>query len=152
MTFDGFSATMYAFGVAATLFMAGMELDFGKIAGQPIGLALRGWGLSLPLSLGAAALLYATPLARAPPLLTLALCTTALGTLLPVLRDAGQLGTPFGRLFIAAGTIGEVGPIVALSLVLSQRYTTWQEAAFWRCSSPSSRSWCWSARACAPRG
>ena len=130
VTFDGFSATMYAFGMAATLFMAGMELDFEKIAGQPLGLALRGWSLSLPLALGAAALLYATPLARAPLLLTLALCTTSLGTLLPVLRDAGQLGTPFGRLFVAAGTIGEVGPIVAMSLVLSQRYTTWQEGGF----------------------
>ena len=27
--FDGFVATMFAFGMAVTLFMAGMELDFG---------------------------------------------------------------------------------------------------------------------------
>lgn len=31
---------------------------------------------------------------------------------------------------LAAGTLGEVGPIVAMSLLLSQRYSTWQEVGF----------------------
>jgi Kef-type K+ transport system membrane component KefB len=60
----------------------------------------------------------------------LALTTTALGTLLPVFRDGGQLETPFGRLFLAAGTAGELGPIVAMSLLLSQQYSTWREIGF----------------------
>ena len=38
--------------------------------------------------------------------------------------------TPFGRMFLAAGTVGEVGPIVAMSLLLSQEYSTWQEFGF----------------------
>src|SRR6185369_8547395 len=38
--------------------------------------------------------------------------------------------TRFGSLLLAAGTVGEVGPIVAMSLLLSQRYSTWQEAGF----------------------
>ena len=63
-------------------------------------------------------------------IVALALATTALGTLLPILRDADQLDTPFGRLFIAAGTMGELGPIVAMSLLLSQQYTTLQEFGF----------------------
>ncbi len=128
--FDGFVAAMFAFGMAATLFMAGMELDFKHIRGMPVMLALRGWGLSLVLGVATAALLYETPLARAPLMLTLALCTTALGTLLPVLRDAGQLDSGFGRMFLAAGTVGEVAPIVAMSLLLSQEYSTWQEVGF----------------------
>jgi Kef-type K+ transport system membrane component KefB len=128
--FDGFLASMFTFGMAATLFMAGMELDFKHIKGVPLWLALRGWGASLLLGLGAAALLYETPLARAPMMVTLALATTALGTLLPLLRDAGQLDTRFGRLFLAAGTVGEVGPILAMSLLLSQEYSTWQEVGF----------------------
>jgi len=107
-----------------------MELNFKHIRGAPLFLALRGWGLSLVIGVALAALLYATPLARSPLMLTLALCTTALGTLLPMLRDSGQLHTPFGRLFVAAGTVGEVGPIVAMSLLLSQEYSTWQEAGF----------------------
>lgn len=97
------------------------------IRGAPLWLALRGWGVSLLVGAAAAALLYATPLAHAPMMLTLALSTTALGVLLPMLRDSGQMDTPFGRLFIAAGTIGEVGPIIAMSLLLSEEYSTWQE-------------------------
>ena len=130
LKFGGFLEAMYTFGMAATLFMAGMELDFKHIRGMPVLLALRGWGLSLLLGMAAAAVLYATPLARAPLMLTLALCTTALGTLLPMLRDAGQLGSGFGRMFVAAGTVGEVAPIVAMSLLMSQEYTTWQEFGF----------------------
>jgi Kef-type K+ transport system membrane component KefB len=125
--FEGFMVPMYALGMAATLFMAGMELDFKEIRGTPLWLALRGWGVSLLVGMAAVALLYATPLANAPMMLTLALCTTALGTLLPMLRDAGQLQSRFGRLFLAVGTVGEVGPIVAMSLLLSQEYSTWQE-------------------------
>lgn len=130
LKFEGFVASMFTFGMAATLFMAGMELDFRHIRGTPVLLALRGWGVSLLLGVAAAALLYETPLARAPLMLTLALCTTALGTLLPVLRDAGQLDSNFGRMFLAAGTVGEVAPIVAMSLLLSQQYSTWQEFGF----------------------
>ena len=63
-------------------------------------------------------------------MVTLAVCTTGLGVLIPVLRDGGQLDTQFGRLFLAAGTLGEVGPIVAMSLLLSQQYSTWQEVGF----------------------
>ncbi len=36
--FDGFVATMFPFAMAVTLFMAGMELDFGQIRGRPLSL------------------------------------------------------------------------------------------------------------------
>ena len=49
VNFDGFIESMFTFGMAATLFMAGMELDFKHIRGMPLFLALRGWGLSLLL-------------------------------------------------------------------------------------------------------
>jgi Kef-type K+ transport system membrane component KefB len=127
--FDGIVASMFAFGMAATLFMAGMELEFERIRGRPLWLAAGGWGMSVALGLSAAAVLHASSL-HDPMIVALALATTALGTLLPILRDANQLDTPFGRLFIAAGTMGELGPIVAMSLLLSQRYTTLQEFGF----------------------
>src|SRR5271170_7717758 len=47
--FDGFVATMFTIGMAMTLFMAGMELDFGEIKGRPLFLAVGGWALSLLL-------------------------------------------------------------------------------------------------------
>jgi Kef-type K+ transport system membrane component KefB len=128
--FDGFIATMFTLGMAASLFMAGMELDFASIRGRPLSLATRGWALSVALGLAAAWLLHALPQVHAPFIVSLALTTTALGTLLPVFRDSGQLGTPFGRFFLAAGTVGELGPIVAMSLLLSQQYSTWLETGF----------------------
>jgi Kef-type K+ transport system membrane component KefB len=127
--FDGLVASMFLFGMAATLFMAGMELEFERIRGRPLWLALGGWGTSLVLGLSAAAVLHASSL-HDPMIMALALTTTALGTLLPILRDANQLDTPFGRLFIAAGTMGELGPIIVVSLLLSKQYTTLQEFGF----------------------
>ena len=40
---------------------------------------------------------------------------------MPVLRDAGELATPFGRAVSAVGAAGEFGPLVAISLFLSGR-------------------------------
>jgi hypothetical protein len=48
-----------------------------------------------------------------------ALATTAIGTLLPVLSDTGELSTEFGTYLLAAGAVGEFGPILLLTLVLS---------------------------------
>ncbi len=121
---------MFVFGMAATLFMAGMELDFGAIKGRPLALAAGGWGLSLLLAVAVAALLRLVPAADVPMAAALALCTTGLGILIPIFRDAGDLETPFGRLAVAAGTLGEIAPVVAMSLFLSQRYSTWQEMGF----------------------
>src|SRR4249919_1888318 len=127
--FDGIVASMFAFGMAATLFMAGMELEFERIRGRPLWLAMGGWGISVALGLLVAGVLHVSSL-HDPMIVALALATTALGTLLPILRDADQLDTRFGRFFIAAGTMGELGPIIAMSLLLSQQYTTLQEFGF----------------------
>jgi Kef-type K+ transport system membrane component KefB len=48
-----------------------------------------------------------------------ALATTAIGTLLPVLSDTGEMRTTFGTYLLAAGAVGEFGPILLLTLVLS---------------------------------
>jgi Kef-type K+ transport system membrane component KefB len=127
---DAFLSPMHTMGTAAVLFMAGTEIDFGQIRGRPLTLALRGWVASLGLAFVVVALLRIIPGVNAPMMVMLALSTTGLGTLLPILRDGGQLDTAFGRQLLAAGTVGEVGPIVAVSLALSDRYSTWQEFGF----------------------
>ena len=49
-----------------------------------------------------------------------ALATTAIGTLiLPILSDTGEMQTRFGTYLLAAGAVGEFGPILLLTLVLS---------------------------------
>jgi Kef-type K+ transport system membrane component KefB len=128
--FDGFVETMFTIGMAMTLFMGGMELDFGEIKGRPLVLAVGGWTVSLFLGVIVVVFLHGIPHVRAPLMVTLAICTTGIGVLVPMFRDSGQLGTAFGRFVLAVGTLGEVGPIVAMSLLLSQHYSTWQEGGF----------------------
>lgn len=47
------------------------------------------------------------------------MATTAIGTLIPILRGNGELKTRFGTYLPAAGGIGEFGPILLVTLVLS---------------------------------
>src|SRR5450755_572742 len=128
--FEGFVVTMFLLGMAATLFMAGVELEFSEIKGRPLSLGVGGWVVSALLGITVVGLLHLIPQVHAPLMVTLALCTTGLGVLIPIFRDSGQLRTAFGCFVLAAGTLGEVGPIVAMSLLLSQHYSTWQEAGF----------------------
>jgi len=128
--FEGVISIMFTIGMATTLFMAGMELAFDEIKGRPLSLAIGGWVMSILLGLAVVGLLHIVPRVDAPMMVVLSLCTTSLGVLVPIFRDNDSLGTPFGRFMLAAGTLGEIGPIVAMSLLLSQRYSSWQEAGF----------------------
>ena len=47
------------------------------------------------------------------------MATTAIGTLIPILRDNGELKTRFGTYLLAAGGAGEFGPILLVTLFLS---------------------------------
>ena len=47
------------------------------------------------------------------------MATTAIGTLIPILRDRGELRTRFGTYLLAAGAVGEFGPILLVTLFLS---------------------------------
>ena len=51
----------------------------------------------------------------------LALTITALGTLLPILRDNDMLGGQFGQYVYAAGAVGELLPILIIAVFLTQR-------------------------------
>jgi Kef-type K+ transport system membrane component KefB len=53
----------------------------------------------------------------------IALSSTALGTLMPILRDARELDTPFGKALTAIGAVGEFLPLIAISIFLSTRTT-----------------------------
>lgn len=111
-------------GLAFLMFLAGFELDLRRIRGRPLRLAASGWVLSVVLALAFALALVTVGLALDSLVLGLAFTTTALGTLLPVLRDAGVIDTEFGRFMMAVGTVGEFGPIVAVALLLTQKDPT----------------------------
>ncbi len=75
--------------------------------------------MSLALAYGLGGLLAAAGVVVSFVYTGSALATTAIGTLIPILRDAGELKTKFGTYLLAAGAVGEFGPILLITLVLS---------------------------------
>ena len=71
--------------------------------------------------MGVTAALYAVGYIKDYVPVGLALTTTALGTLLPILRDNGMLGGQFGRHVFAAGAVGELFPILIIAVFLTKR-------------------------------
>ena len=116
---DAFLDLLSELGLAMLFFLAGNEIDFRTIRGRPLNRAVMGWIISLAAGVGIAALVAVDLPAAA--FIGIALTSTALGTILPVLRDSGDLGTPFGISVIALGAVGEFGPLLAISLFLSGR-------------------------------
>ncbi|WP_100809851.1 MULTISPECIES: cation:proton antiporter [unclassified Microbacterium] len=106
------------FGLALLFFMAGNEIDFRVLRGRDGMRAAGGWLIGLIAGI-AVGLLIAP--GEAAVVIGIALCSTALGMLLPILRDAGMLPTPFGRAVMGIGAVGEFGPLVAISLFLGGR-------------------------------
>ena len=84
-------------------------------------MAVLGWVLSLVLAYSLGGLLTLTGLVLSLLFTGSALATTAIGTLIPVLSDAGELRTRFGTYLLAAGAVGEFGPILLITLVFSTK-------------------------------
>ncbi|GAA4758916.1 cation:proton antiporter [Gordonia alkaliphila] len=108
-------AMLSQFGVGLLFFMAGNEIDPTAIRGKRGRRAWGGWLLSFVLGFGVG---YAIEPGLGAVIIAIALSSTALGTLLPILRDSGNLTTPFGLSMSAVGAVGEFGPIIAISLLL----------------------------------
>jgi len=105
-------------GLGFVFLLAGYEVDlrlFGEDAGRR---AVLAWFVSLALAAAAVGVLAATGLVRAVVPVALGLTTTALGTLLPVLREGGLLTGRLGRYLLAAGGVGELFPVLAIALFL----------------------------------
>ena len=108
-------------GLGMLFFFAGYEIDFERIRGGPLKLAVLGWVLSLVLAYSLGGLLTLTGLVLTLLFAGTALATTAIGTLIPVLSDAGELRTRFGTYLLGAGAAGEFGPILLITLVFSTK-------------------------------
>jgi Kef-type K+ transport system membrane component KefB len=106
-------------GLGMLFFFAGYEINFERIRGLPLKLGSTGWLISLVLAYALAGLLAATGVVVSGLYTGSAMATTAIGTLIPILRDAGELRTRFGTHLLAAGAAAEFGPILLVTLVLS---------------------------------
>jgi len=106
-------------GLGMLFFFAGYEIDFQRIKGLPMKLGGLGWLLSVALAYGLGGALAAAGIVLSFLYTGSAMATTAIGTLIPILRDNGELKTKFGTYLLAAGGAGEFGPILLVTLVLS---------------------------------
>ena len=105
-------------GLGMLFFFAGYEIDLDRIRGEPLRLGVLGWLLSLAIAYALGGVLAALGIVVSLVYVGSALATTAIGTLIPVLSDTGELRR-FGTFLLAAGAVGEFGPILLLTLVLS---------------------------------
>jgi Kef-type K+ transport system membrane component KefB len=108
-------------GLGMLFFFAGYEIEFDRIKGDPLRLAAIGWAISLALAYGLGGLLALAGVVLSLVFVGSAMATTAIGTLIPILRDAGELRTRFGTYLLAAGAMGEFGPILLITLVFSSK-------------------------------
>jgi len=106
-------------GLGFLFLLAGYELEFDMFASKPGRLALVGWFVSVALAFGIVGLLEVAGFVDAFVPVSLALTTTALGTLLPILRESGMNRGPLSRYILSAGAVGELLPVFAIALFLS---------------------------------
>jgi Kef-type K+ transport system membrane component KefB len=109
-------------GLALLFFFAGLEVVEKRVPRPSLERGTLGWGLSLGIGLALGAVLHGAGLDAEWWLLAVALSTTSLGTLVPILSDAGLLPTRLGSAVLGTGVAGEFWPIVFISVFLTGAY------------------------------
>src|SRR5215467_9407337 len=102
------------FGLAFLLFLAGLEIDVHRLRGRLLRFAVLGYLVTLGLGYGAGASFTAAGWVSQPLLLAITLSATALGLVVPVLKDAGQVRSQVGQTALAAASIADFAAIVLL--------------------------------------
>ena len=106
-------------GLGFLFLLAGYELELGLFRERAGRLALTAWLVTAVIAIAVTGALAAAGFVRAFVPIAIGLTTTALGTLLPILRDNQMLEGRFGKFIMAAGAVGEFLPIVAVAIFLS---------------------------------
>jgi len=87
---DEFTEFVSNLGLGMLFFFAGYEIDFERIKGRPLVLGAIGWGVSILLAFSVGGLLALAGIVISTLYTGAALTTTAIGTLIPILRDASS--------------------------------------------------------------
>jgi Kef-type K+ transport system membrane component KefB len=109
-------------GLVFLFFFAGLELVEQRVARRSLVRGTIGWTISLTVGIVVGLGLHDAGLDAEAWLLGVALSTTALGTLVPILADADLLPTPLGSAVLGTGVAGEFWPIVVISIFLTGAY------------------------------
>lgn len=109
-------------GLAFLFLLAGYEINPKSLTGGQGKRGLATWAVSIVLAflfVRFASGLFVNELEAVA--VAIALTTTALGTLMPILKERGLMGTQVGESILAYGTWGELCPVLAMALLLSTR-------------------------------
>jgi Kef-type K+ transport system membrane component KefB len=107
-------------GLAYLLFLAGIEVDFDRLRGPILRVALIGFAVSLAIAIVVGLVLKAGGFVSQPLFVAIVLSATSLGVLVPVLKDAGEIESTFGQLIVASATIADFATVILLSLFFSR--------------------------------
>ncbi len=106
-------------GLGMLFFFAGYEINFERIRGRPLELGAWGWLISIAIAYTLGGVLAAAGIVISFLYVGSSMATTAIGTLIPILRDHDELHSKFGNFLLAAGGVGEFGPILLVTVFLS---------------------------------
>lgn len=114
---------LHEMGLAFLFLMAGYEIDVNELRGSGGRHAMIAWLGTLVLALAAVLVIGVDGglFSRRGFAIAIAMTSTAIGTLLPILRERGLLSTAVGAAILNHGAVGEVGPVVLMALLLGER-------------------------------
>jgi len=109
-------------GLGFLFLVAGYEVEPRVLVHNPLAhRALLAWFASVGLALAVVGVLAVTGFVHAYVAVALALTTTALGVLLPLLRERDLTDSDFGQSVLASGAVAEVLPVLAIAVFLGTR-------------------------------
>ena len=100
------------------------EVELERLRGRLLIYVGSGFLLSLGLALLVGYGLSLAGQVISPLLIAIILVATALGVVVPLLKDAGESSSNFGQLVIAGAMFAEFGSIILLSLFFSREATS----------------------------
>jgi Kef-type K+ transport system membrane component KefB len=121
-TVDPYSQFLADLGLVLLFFYTGIEVVEKHVPRRALVRGSSGWVLSLALGIAGGYLLHFAGLDAEGWLTGVALSTTAVGVLVPILADAGLLPTRLGVAVLGTGVAGEFWPIVLISVFLTGVY------------------------------
>ncbi|MEE2057690.1 cation:proton antiporter [Rhodococcus artemisiae] len=108
-------------GLGLLFLLAGYEIDPKELTGRGGRRALVTWMVCFGVAVGAVTVLSAAGVVHSGVAVAIALTSTALGTLLPILADRGLVATELGRAVLNHGAVGELLPVIAMAILLGTR-------------------------------
>ncbi|MCS4536450.1 cation:proton antiporter [Corynebacterium sp. HS2168-gen11] len=122
-TAEGGVGMVKELGLGMLFLLAGYEIVPATVRSKEGKRAAVTWLLCIVLSFAGAYVLLTPENTATAIVLAIAVTSTAVGTLMPIMKQQEILDKPVGKSLLVHGALGEIFPIFAMSLLLSSRAT-----------------------------